>query len=189
MFWKKKSHIKHREYPIKRDEYGVSARKRAFKLFDQGMRPAKIANQVGVSKDTAFRYFEDWKKQPCDLDTKYTLVKRFFRNNPGALERVAQYISEMYGMSVEKVIEKLQTPHGLKQFVKGEWTNYVDERRKAVEESRLRAAKQLIWLTDNSHFDIVERLTAWWDEYMGEREEINKKYDEIKGGKSAPKLE
>jgi hypothetical protein len=153
------------------------------------MRPAQIAGDLGVKKTTAFHYFEEWKKQPCDLDKKYTLIKRFFRKNPKALERVAQDISEAYGMSVEKVIEKLQTPHGLKQFIKGEWTNYVYERRKAVEESRLRAAKQLVWLTDHSPLLTVEKLTDWLNNYRGEREQINTKYDELKGGKSAPKLE
>jgi hypothetical protein len=49
-------------YSIKRDEYGRSARQRAFNAFDDGKWPAEVAKLVGISQRTARRYFADWKK-------------------------------------------------------------------------------------------------------------------------------
>ena len=172
---------KHRKYPIKWDEYGVSARKRAFKLFDQGMRPAQIAGQVGISKETSYRYFEDWKKQPHDFNTNYKLLSRYLHNNTKHLETFSQSIAEVHGMSVEQVVEKLQTPHGLKQFMKGEWPNYAEKRRQAEHEHRLKVAEEIIWLVDRGIFT-PERLGRLIEKRKKEDAEIKVKYDKLKEG-------
>ena len=54
---------KRRKYPIKRDQYGRSARQHAFVLFDKKYRPAQIFKQglIPVPIRTLFRYFEGWK--------------------------------------------------------------------------------------------------------------------------------
>ena len=51
---------KERKYPVKRDVFGDSARKRAFELFDKGKLPSQAAQLVDISKITARRYFADW---------------------------------------------------------------------------------------------------------------------------------
>ena len=50
--------FKRRDYPIKRDEYGRSARQQAFALFTEGYRPAQIfkENLVPVPINILFRY-------------------------------------------------------------------------------------------------------------------------------------
>ena len=35
----------------------------AFKLFDNGKRPAEVCNMLSLKKPTVFRYFQDWKKK------------------------------------------------------------------------------------------------------------------------------
>ena len=35
----------------------------AFKLFDNGKRPAEISNTLSLKKQTVFRYFQEWKKR------------------------------------------------------------------------------------------------------------------------------
>jgi len=65
---------KGRKYPIKKDEYGRSARKRAFAAFNSGARPADVASEVGISLQTACRYFSDWKKLPKNVG--YTVVNQ-----------------------------------------------------------------------------------------------------------------
>ncbi len=35
----------------------------AFKLFDNGKRPAEISNTISLKKPTVFRYFQEWKKR------------------------------------------------------------------------------------------------------------------------------
>ena len=36
---------------------------KAFKLFNEGKRPAEIFNELPLKKPTIFRYFQDWKKE------------------------------------------------------------------------------------------------------------------------------
>jgi hypothetical protein len=35
----------------------------AFKLFDNGKRPAEISNTLSLKKQTVFRYFQEWEKR------------------------------------------------------------------------------------------------------------------------------
>ena len=67
---------KRRKYPIKRNEFGESARRRAFDCFDRGLRPAQVANEVGISPRTACRYFADWKRHRPKLDARYHFFQR-----------------------------------------------------------------------------------------------------------------
>ncbi len=43
--------FKRRDYPIKRDEYGRSARQQAFDLFTEGYRPSQIFKEGLVPVD------------------------------------------------------------------------------------------------------------------------------------------
>ena len=135
---------KSRKYPIKRDEYGTSARQRAFEAFDHGKRPAEVAPMVEVSLRTACRYFADWKKQPNNLELRYRITKTAMKNVSGFSEQTIKILATGLSMSEEEVISRLQKPWGLKQLLMGKWPNYRRERVQSEQESRLRAALNLI---------------------------------------------
>ena len=141
---------KRRKYPIRPDEFGKSARRRAFDAFDQGLRPARVAREVGISLQTACRYFADWKKLSPGLKRRYDLVRDILKNHPELSEKVIRTIADELGMSVEEVIERLQKPWGIKQLLMGRWPNYAREERQSKCESRLRAALELIQLIEHS---------------------------------------
>jgi len=135
---------KSRKYPIKRDEYGTSARQRAFEAFDQGKRPAEVVPMVEVSLRTACRYFADWKKQPKDLELRYRIAKTAVKIDSEFSEQTIKVLATGLGMSEEEVISRLQKPWGLKQLLMGKWPNYRREMVQSEQESRLRAALNLI---------------------------------------------
>ena len=132
-----------RKYPIKRDEFGRSARQRAFWLFDTGMRPSAVAPRVGISVRTARRYCADWKKTGAD-DKRYHFVKKLIKNSSEFSEKTIEILSTGLGMSREEVIERLQKPWGLRQGLLGEWPNYNREIMEGEAESRLRTALFLV---------------------------------------------
>ncbi len=80
--------FKRRDYPIKRDEYGRSARQQAFALFTEGYRPSQISknNLIPVSMKTLLRYFEDWKKK--NHRSSRSVLRRMMKNNPEFTEIV-----------------------------------------------------------------------------------------------------
>jgi hypothetical protein len=75
LFRKRKS----RKYPIKRDEEGLSLRTRCFELFKQGKRPAEVAGELKMKKNTAFRYFRDWRRGGPSIDRQYAFAKQLFK--------------------------------------------------------------------------------------------------------------
>ncbi len=108
-----------RKHPIKCDEYGRSARKRAFDRFDRGERPSQVASEVGISALTAYRYYQSWKKCPQDFELCYKLMKearKTFRVWP---EGFARSLSEVIGIAPKRVAEELEKPWGLKRLLLG----------------------------------------------------------------------
>ena len=65
---------KHRRNPIKRDREGKSLRRRCFDLFDLGHRPAEVARELKMKKNTTYRYYRDWKNTGMNYATNYRLV-------------------------------------------------------------------------------------------------------------------
>jgi AraC-like DNA-binding protein len=140
---------KSRKYPIKLDEYGRSARRRAFDAFDQGLRPAQVAPLVDISLPTACRYFADWKKLPSNLEVRYRLAKAAYKSTREFSTDTMKLISAHLGMSEEEVAERLQKPWGLKQLLMGKWPNHRQEREQSQAEVRLLAALNLINLLES----------------------------------------
>ena len=128
-----------RKYPIKRDEEGRSARQRAFALFDVGLMPADVAAQVGISARTARRYRADWKKRPRDYRVHYDLMKRWLRN-PEARRLFAAEIAGHLDLPVRSVLKRLSQPWAAKQVLTGEWSKWVDEKKRRRRWERLQAA-------------------------------------------------
>lgn len=151
---------KRRKHPIKRDETGKSARRRAFEAFDQGLRPARIAQLVPISPRTAYRYFADWKRLPKNLETRYRVAKAMLKNDTGFSQGVIAVLAEALGMSAEEVVERLQKPWGLKQLIMGRWPNRAEEMRQSEEEARLDAALTLIFFVEHSEMPPQE-IADW----------------------------
>jgi len=141
---------KSRKYPIKRDEYRRSARRRAFEAFDYGKRPAEVALMVAISLKTACRYFADWKKQPGDLRLTYRMHKAMLKDDDEFSQQVIKAVAANLGMSEEEVVTRLQRPWGLKQLLLGKWPNYIREERRSQAESRLEAALNIVGFVEHS---------------------------------------
>jgi hypothetical protein len=99
-----------RKYPIKRDEYGKSARRRAFDTFDQGLRPAQVALLVNINLPTACRYFADWKKLPQKVEVRYRLAKAVHKSTREFSADTIKLMGAHLGMSEEEVVDRLQKP-------------------------------------------------------------------------------
>jgi hypothetical protein len=133
-----------RKYPIRRDECGRSARQRAFKAFDRGKRPSEVAQIVGISPRTAYRYFSDWKKLPRNLELRYRMMRTVRKGSPEFSQKTVDLLSSSLEMSEEEVMERLDRPWGLKQLLMGKWPDHRREREQSEAELRLRAALRFI---------------------------------------------
>jgi len=136
---------KSRKYPIQRDQFGRSGRRRAFVAFDKGKRPALVAREEDIKPRTAYRYFQDWKKLPKNYEMQYEAFKALKKRDIDFSQEIIKLLTEGLGMSEEEVIERLEKPWGLKQLIRGKWPNYARARRQSREESRLEAA---LWLVN-----------------------------------------
>jgi len=147
IFWHNK---KSRIYPIKKDERGWSARRRAFDAFNSGKRPADVTQQVDVSLKTACRYFADWKKLPKNLGIRYEAARRIVKQETELSEEVISLLSEHLGMARYDVIERLEKPWGIKQLILGKWTDYRQQQVYNRQEARLSAALYLVRFVESS---------------------------------------
>lgn len=135
---------KRRKYPIKRDEQGLSARKRAFDAFDRGMSPAQVSSEYGIEIKTARRYYSSWKKQPPRLEKRYQALTEVLRKHPDLKHKFILTVVDSLGMPVGEVKQRLQRPWGLKRLLMGEWPNCEEEEIKKKEENRSKAALALV---------------------------------------------
>lgn len=135
---------KSRKYSIQKDEYGRSLRERCFELFYKDWRPAQVARELCMKPKTAYRYFEDWKKLPKDLETTYKLWRKEIKNHTEFSDRVVELLAKALEMSREEVIQRLQRPWGIKQLLKGEWVALRSKETQNKPEARLRTALFLV---------------------------------------------
>ena len=140
--------LKSRKYPIKKDAHGRSARHRAFKEFDKGKRPTEIIQVVEISLPTAYRYFGDWKKQPENLNFRYKELQSRVKNDSEFSDRLVDKLVEYLGMHRKEVITRLSKPWSIKQYLLGKWPNPKKEKAQSAQESRLRAALDIVGLLE-----------------------------------------
>jgi len=148
MMWRlsvNKLRKKSRKYPIQRDIFGRSARRRAFDAFDKGRKPAQVAKEENIKPRTCSRYYQDWKKLPQNLEMEYEALKTLKKRGIDFSEGTVELLTEGLGMSEEEVTERLQKPWGLKQLLMGEWPNYTRTRCQSKQESRLETA---LWIVN-----------------------------------------
>jgi len=140
--------FKRRDYPIKRDEYGRSARRQAFDLFTEGYRPSQISKEdlVPVSVKTLFRYFEDWKKQKHRASR--SLLRNLMKNNPEFTEKYVQMLADYFEVPPEDIMVRMQKPWGIEQLTRGELPDNRIVRLQSEKEIRLESALRLIYLAE-----------------------------------------
>jgi len=114
---------KSRKYPIQRDITGRSGRRRAFDAFSRGLRPAQVARQEDIKPRTAYRYFQDWKKLPENLEMEYRAFRTLRKRGIDITEETVALLAVGLGMSEEEVSRDLQKPWGLKRLLMGKWVN------------------------------------------------------------------
>jgi hypothetical protein len=110
---------KKRKYPIKRDEEGWSLRARCFGRFEQGQRPAEVAEELKMELPTVCRYFRDWQRLGPGFDKKYAFVKGLFQKTAPDRDKNIEQYARLLRISKEQFEEMLSRPHGLKSFLAG----------------------------------------------------------------------
>ena len=138
--------FRRRRYPLKKDENGRSARQRAFDLFSEGYRPARVCNMLPISLRTACRYFEDYKKSHHRVS--YSAIRKWMKGHPEFSEAVLDMLATSLEMPRDEVIARIQKPWGLLRAMKGEWPDYRLEKQRTGLEERLLAALEVIQFAD-----------------------------------------
>jgi hypothetical protein len=141
--------FKSRKYPIQRDEYGQSLRRRCFDYFDQGKRPADVAGILNMKERTSFRYFSDWQKTEPYIYARYKAIRELKKKQPELFQGVIDEVADYLGITRNEAILKLEKPHGLKQLLTGKWPNLRHAKFNEVKEARLAAALHLVRFLEN----------------------------------------
>ena len=109
----------------KRAMSGRSMRQQAFMAFDLGMRPTNVAAIIDLSRITAFRYFEQWRKLPPFLEMKCKLARRCFRKlDHKDRRKIAQIWHRSSVPQKKKFSAQMKKPWAIKQIVTGEWRQW-----------------------------------------------------------------
>ena len=95
-------------YPIKRDEWGTSARARCFEMFEEKVALPEVSGIVGVPLTTIYTYHSQWKKYP-HLEVRLGLLNTGNPKRDHALGLLAQ----AYGIGKEQIEPILGQPYGL----------------------------------------------------------------------------
>lgn len=157
-----------RRYPIKYDKGGRPARWRSFELFDAGLRPKDVYQEVGVSLRTACRYYQSWKAQGGkQLRLNFPLIARAVRKHLEISDPVVQLLAEFHGITPTEVILLAQEPWGILRLVKGEWPNRRRDRIYCKQDARLYSALKLVSLLEAAGRD-PERIREITDRIADE---------------------
>ncbi len=70
--------------------YVNSQKTKAFKLFNEGKRPAEIFNELPLKKTTIFRYFQDWKRKHLKAELEH-FWKRRIRSCETQIQEITWY--------------------------------------------------------------------------------------------------
>jgi len=146
-------------YPRKNDEYGQSARQRAFILFSQGFSPSQTAEDLGdISKKTARRYYADWKKETEKARELYAYVKDLKIHYPVLYRETVSSLARKWRISMSEVDEILEKPWGLKQFLSGKVAQAQKKQQEQKETQLARKMMDTMKLFKNDPTTIAEKF-------------------------------
>lgn len=80
-------------------------RRKAFMLFELGIRPVEAARMLDLKLPTSFRYFQQWKHLPLLFATKYRLARTLFHKlNADNRRIIARVLAAELSTSEEEVL-------------------------------------------------------------------------------------
>ena len=78
-----------------------------------------------MKKNTACRYFQQWKHSPGDCIVRYHAAQKLRgRLSEKDVEMIADILANELNTSTNNVIERMQKPWALKQIVSGRWKDW-----------------------------------------------------------------
>jgi hypothetical protein len=105
-----------RKYPVRRDEYGKSARKRCFEMFEDEYSLTEVIAAANVPKTTVYKYHQQWLKDP-HIEKQIAYLKPMLaRGNPNRDKQINQMVLSL-GIEREKVEALLASPYGLQRLL------------------------------------------------------------------------
>ena len=173
--------FKRRDYPIKRNEYGRSARQQAFALFTEGYRPSQIFKEglVPVSMKTLLRYFEDWKKKKHRASR--SILRKIMKNNPEFTEKYVKMMADYFEVPPEDIIVIIQKPWGIEQLTRGELPDNKLARLQSEKEIRLETALRLIYFGERLCRNSPEQTRRLLKEIIALRDNTTLTISKLKG--------
>ena len=120
----------------KRDQYGWSARQRAFYHFDKGLRPSQLPD-LGVAKKTIYRYYQSWKGRY--KESSWRILRKVLMD-----PEHGQEASNLLGISHEQLVEALKRSRSAAQFRKRVGLDEAVLLQKLCEEARQQDLDRLI---------------------------------------------
>lgn len=173
--------FKHRDYPIKRDEYGRSLRRQAFEFFNEGYRPAQVFKQnlVAASMKTLLRYFEDWKKQKHKIS--HAELKWYLKKHPEFSEKYVKDLADYFEVTPQDIILRIQKPWGISSLSKGELPDKRLYRIQSEVEERLEAALRLIYLGEQLCRNPPKQIKRFLAELITLRDNTTLTISRVKG--------
>ena len=164
---------KRRRYPIRRDEYGKSARERCFEMFEEKVALPEISRVVGVPLTTVYTYHSQWKKDP-HLELRLVYMKGLLNNKNPERERTLNLLAQACGIEKEQIETILSQPYGLKRLATGKLYfpghREQDHRRHIALELALLISDHLI-KRGGKFEDVYNALGRVMKEYQRRREE------------------
>ena len=109
---------KRRKYPIKRDEDGKSARTRCFEYFEKKTPLMTIAEEVGVSIKTVYKYHQQWKINPR-YEQQCAYLKSLLDRKSPQRANTLELLIRIYNIDRQQLEEILSQSHGLQRLLSG----------------------------------------------------------------------
>ena len=164
---------KRRRYPIKRDEYGKSARQICFEMFEDEIPMPEISRTVGIVLSTVYTYHSQWKKDP-HVEVRLAYIGRLLNTKNPDREHNLGLLAQAYGIEKEQIGTILRQPYGLKRLATGKFYfpghREQDHRRRVALELACLISDHLIKRGGNFE-DVGNALGRFMKEYQQRREE------------------
>ena len=105
-----------RKYPIIRDEYGQSARSRAFELFEDGVQLNEISEEVGIKIQTVYKYHQQWMKNP-HIEQQLKYFGELFKKTAPERNKSIDLFASACRITPDELEAILAKPHGLRSLL------------------------------------------------------------------------